>query len=190
MIIISQNISNYDLKIPDESIFRINLAWCNNLKEFESILSQNKEHAMFVDLPVGRIKPPNNKYTLEELVPIINNNKNIKYFAISNVESSKDLELFKKEFPNEVTLVPKIESPNGIKNIEEITEFLNYEKKVVMLDHDDLYSAIVRNNENSDNFEEYIRKLVEFCKTKNISLLRTVGVVFSDDENRITQYVK
>jgi len=36
----------------------------------------------------------------------------------------------------------------------------------------------------------YIKKLDDYCQENNISLLRTVGVVFSDDERRLTQYEK
>ena len=35
MILISQNVENYDLTLPKDVIFRINLAWCNSLKELE-----------------------------------------------------------------------------------------------------------------------------------------------------------
>ena len=59
-----------------------------------------------------------------------------------------------------------------------------------MLDHDDLFSSIIKNNENKEKFQEYIKTLVQYCNENNISLLRTVGVVFSDDEKRITQYEK
>ena len=59
-----------------------------------------------------------------------------------------------------------------------------------MLDHDDLFSNIIKNNENKDNFQMYIKKLDEYCEKNQISLLRTVGVVFSDDERRLTQYEK
>ena len=59
-----------------------------------------------------------------------------------------------------------------------------------MLDHDDLFSSIIRNNENKDNFQNYMKKLIDFCSQNNISLLRTVGVMFSDDEKRVTQYEK
>ena len=38
--------------------------------------------------------------------------------------------------------------------------------------------------------QQYIKKLVDYCENNDISLLRTVGVVFSDDEKRITQYKK
>ena len=43
------------------------------------------------------------------------------------------------------TIVPKIESRAGIKNILEIVDVLGKEK-IVMLDHDDLYSEILRNH--------------------------------------------
>jgi len=59
-----------------------------------------------------------------------------------------------------------------------------------MLDHDDLFSSIINNNEDKNSFQEYIKNLVDFCEENNISLLRTVGVMFSDDEKRITQYEK
>ena len=59
-----------------------------------------------------------------------------------------------------------------------------------MLDHDDLFSSIIRKNEDKKSFQEYVRKLIDFCEKENISLLRTVGVMFSDDEKRTPQYEK
>ncbi len=59
-----------------------------------------------------------------------------------------------------------------------------------MLDHDDLFSNIIKNNEEKENFHKYIKKLDDYCDEHNISLLRTVGVLFSDDERRLTQYEK
>ena len=190
MIIISQNAANYNVKFPKDCVFRINLAWCNNLAELEEILKRHKEHEIFVDLPINRVKPPNNSYSLNELFPIIKHNKQIKYFAVSNVETANDLTKFQESIPEWVTIIPKIESPNGIENIQEITDSLNYTKKYVMLDHDDLFSAIIRNNQSHDIFQNYVKKLVNFCEENGISLLRTVGVIFSDDEKRTTQYVK
>jgi citrate lyase beta subunit len=141
-------------------------------------------------LPQGRIKPPNNKYSLEEMIPILESNKQIKYFAVSNVEGKNDLQPFLDKLPDHINIVPKIESPNSILNIKEICDALKTEEKVVMLDHDDLFSSIIRKNENKNNFQKYIRKLIDFCEKENISLLRTVGVMFSDDEKRTTQYEK
>ena len=190
MLIISQNIESYNIKLPENTVFRINMAWCNNLKELESKLNKNKEMKFFIDLPIGRIKPPNNKYTLDEIIPIIKSNSNIQYFAVSNVESRNDLEPFLKKLPDRIIIVPKIESPTAIENIDEICNELKYEKRIIMLDHDDLFSSIIHSNEDEEKFQQYIKKLVDYCENNDISLLRTVGVVFSDDEKRITQYKK
>ena len=191
MLLISQNIKNhYNLEFPDDVVLRINLAWCNNLEELKEKLSNDKNAKFFLDLPQGRIKPPNNKYSLEEMIPILESNKQIKYFAVSNVEGKNDLQPFLDKLPDHINIVPKIESPNSILNIKEICDALKTEEKVVMLDHDDLFSSIIRKNENKNNFQKYIRKLIDFCEKENISLLRTVGVMFSDDEKRTTQYEK
>ena len=190
MLLVSQNAGNYNIILPNDTIFRINLAWCNNINELEEKLSNNKKSEFFIDLPVGRIKPPNNRYTLDDMIPIIKTHSNVKFFAVSNVESKNDLIEFLEKLPNSVNIVPKIESPNAVQNIDEICNALKTDKKIVMLDHDDLFSSIIRNKDNKDSFQNHIKKLVDYCQENNIELLRTVGVVFSDDEKRITQYEK
>ena len=59
-----------------------------------------------------------------------------------------------------------------------------------MLDHDDLFSSIKRNNEEQSMFQTYVKQLITSCKENDVGILRTVGVVFSDDEKRETQYIK
>ena len=190
MLIISQNLSNYNFPIPDNAIYRINLAWVNSLTDLSELLSTNSDHKIFIDLPIGRTKPPHNSYTFEELIPILEENPNVKYLAISNVNSSDDLKNFINVVPKHVELVPKIESPEGVTNIENITRFMTYSEKVVMLDHDDLFSALTKKGESPTKFKEYINTLQNFCFENNITLLRTIGVVFSDMEKRETQYMK
>ena len=190
MLLVSQNAENYDIVLPNDTVFRINLAWCNTIKELDEKLSNNKESDFFIDLPVGRIKPPNNRYTLDDMIPIIEKHPNVKFLAVSNVESKNDLIEFLEKLPTSVNIVPKIESPIAVQNIDEICNALKTDKKIVMLDHDDLFSSIIRNKENKDTFQDYIKKLVDYCQENDIELLRTVGVVFSDDEKRITQYEK
>ena len=190
MLLVSQNAGNYNIILPNDTIFRINLAWCNNINELEEKLSNNTQSDFFIDLPVGRIKPPNNRYTLDDMIPIIKAHSNVKFFAVSNVESKNDLIEFLEKLPDSINIVPKIESPNAVQNIDKICNALKTEKKIVMLDHDDLFSSIIRNKDNKDSFQNYIKKLVDYCQENNIELLRTVGVVFSDDEKRITQYEK
>jgi len=140
-------------------------------------------------LPVGRTKPPNNKYSFDDIVIILKKNDNIRYFAISNVNSADNIRELIEKIPKHVSLVPKIESPDGVKNIEEITKLLG-DKKIIMLDHDDLYSNLIKKNEEPEKFKEYISNLSNFCQKNNIIMLRTIGVIFSDEETRITQYSK
>ena len=189
MLIVSQNLLNYDVKLKSNTIFRVNLAW-TTLKELKKILRRHSKKTIFFDLPINRIKPPNNNYSIDDLVPILKKYTNIKYFAISNVEKKEDLLEYKKIIPNHITIVPKIESVNGIMNIKEITNELEAGNKVVMLDHDDLFSSIIKSKKSVSLFKNNMVKLVIFCKKNKITLLRTVGVVFSDDEFRTTQYVK
>ena len=189
MRIFSQNLINYNIPLPENSILRINLAWINALDELKSLLKKHENYKIFLDLPIGRTKPPNNKYSFDDLYEILSVNKNIKYFAISNVNSSQDLKKFIDKIPNHVSLVPKIESPEGVTNIKNIVESLG-NKKIIMLDHDDLFSNIIKKNENAEKFKDYIINLTEFCKTNNVTMLRTIGVVFSNEETRTTQYVK
>jgi citrate lyase beta subunit len=190
MLIVSQNALNQNIQFPDSTVYRINLAWINGIDELEKLLVQHSDQPIFLDLPKGRIKPPNNRYTLEDLFNILNIHKNIKYFAISNVNSSEDLTIYKKVIPKQIILVPKIESPTAVMNIKNIIETIPTSEKIIMLDHDDLYSSLIKNNEPSTKFTEYIKKLSDFCDENNVSLLRTIGVIFSDDEKRTTQYVQ
>ena len=189
MRIFSQNILNYDIEIPVDSILRINLAWVNTLDDLISILKKHESSKIFLDLPIGRTKPPNNKYSFDDLISIISRNKNVRYFAISNVNSSNDVIPFIGKIPLHVTLVPKIESPDGVANIDEITKSLG-DEKIIMLDHDDLFSNLVKRNESPDKFKEYISNLTNFCTQNNVIMLRTIGVIFTDEETRVTQYMK
>ena len=188
--IISQNTTNYGIQVPNDTILRINLAWCSSIKQLKDILDKHKNNSIFLDLPIRRIKPPNNKYTLDDLIPVISSYNQIRYFAISNVESPDDLESFIKKLPPGVILVPKIESPTAIKNISDIVNVLPANEKILMLDHDDLFSAIIKSNESTDVFKKYIQQLMDYCNSNKIILLRTIGVIFSDEEKRISEYIK
>jgi len=189
MKIFSQNLINYDIPLPENSIYRINLAWINTLDELKDLLKKHESNKIFVDLPIGRTKPPNNKYSFDDLYTILFSNKNIKYFAISNVNSSNDIKEIIDKVPDHVNIVPKIESIEGVSNIKNIVDVLQKEK-IIMLDHDDLYSNLIKKNESPEKFKDYIFELTEFCQKNNVTMLRTIGVVFSDDEKRITQYMK
>ena len=188
MLIFSQNLANYGLPIPENAIFRVNLAWVNSLKELEVILGKHRSHQIFLDLPASRTKPPNNKYDVDDLIPIIKSNQNIKYFAISNINSLDDLEMYISLVPKHVTLIPKIESVEGVSNIKQITDALG-DTKIIMFDHDDLYSSIIKSKQPISKFLECFNRLAEHCNEQNVVLLRTIGVVFGDQEKKITDYI-
>ena len=190
MILISQNVTNYDIPIPENSVFRINLAWVNSITELKKLLEIHQSHVIFLDLPVNRTKPPNNKYSLNDVISILENYDNIKFIAISNVETEKDLTEYLKVVPKNITIVPKIESHTGIENIKDIVKKLEYEKRIIMLDHDDLYADLLKSNISSDKFSYYVNNLNEFCKSNNIILLRTIGIIFSDENKNVSDYIR
>ena len=190
MILVSQNLTNYDVPIPENSVFRINLAWVNSIEELKTLVEKHHTHSIFVDLPINRTKPPNNKYSLGDIVSILEKYDNIKYLAVSNVEKEQDLEEYVRLVPKTITIIPKIESHRGVDNIEEITKKLEYNERIVMLDHDDLYSNLLKSNISAEEFSTYINKLVEFSKENNIMLLRTIGIVFSDETKKVSDYIR
>ena len=67
MLIISQNLTNYDISLPNDAIFRINLAWVNSLDELKKLLKKHETQTVFLDLPRNRTKPPHNKYSFREI---------------------------------------------------------------------------------------------------------------------------
>ena len=83
--------------------------------------------------------------------------------------------------PKSITLVPKIESILGIKEINKIISALKEKKKIIMLDHDDLFSNILSENQSVDYYIKLIESLVDFCRLEEVMLLRTRGVIFSED---------
>ena len=107
---------------------------------------------------------------------------------MSNIHSVEDLKIYLNAIPKQVTIVPKIESVDGVTNVKQITDALGIEK-ILMLDHDDLYSSIISSKQPTSKFLECFNILVDYCNNHNIILLRTIGVVFSDQEKRITDYI-
>ena len=180
MLIISQNLAKYGISFPEDAIYRINLAWIDSINELIEILNKHLNQSIYLDLPIGRLKPPNNKYAIEDLLTLIKSNDHIKYFAISNVECKENLTKYINLLPNKVRIVPKIETPKGVLDIQEITDAIPYPEKIVMLDHDDLYTSLARVGESS-KFRGYISQLVNFCEKNHIILLRIRGVIFSDE---------
>ena len=77
-----EDITNYDIQIPENAVFRINLAWVNSINELKKLLELHKAHDIFLDLPINRTKPPNNRYSLEGIISILQDHNNVKYIAV------------------------------------------------------------------------------------------------------------
>ena len=157
MLIISQNLTNYNIPIPKDAIFRVNLAWCDSIAQLNDILKKHSNIPIFLDLPIKRIKPPNNRYAIEDLVSVVNSNQHIRYLAISNVESDTDLKKYVELFPKNLIIIPKIESSKAIENLQNIASMLNGPEKIFMLDHDDLFSDILKKSESESKFKEHMK---------------------------------
>lgn len=176
--IASQNLLSSNMKFPKGTILRINLAWHKNLDSIASMLSEYIDYDIFLDIPIGRKKPPNHDHDLDKISSLANSFENVKYVAISNVEKSADIAYHCKVF--KAKIVPKIESNEGIKNLEHILDAMNYEPPIIMLDHEDLFSSLVSMKRES-HYLRVVDALVSTCKKRKVELLRVKGIIFTND---------
>jgi len=180
MLLVSQNLLRYGTKFPKDTVLRVNLAWVSSLNKLQSFLSEYNND-IFLDYPIGRTKPPSNKYELEEIKELIKKNERIKYFAVSNVESADDIKQAISLLSSLLLIVPKIESKAAVENLSDISSILEGQK-IFMLDHDDLFSDLINNKIPPTEFFSYIEQVENFCNENSIKLLRTRGVIFSDED--------
>ena len=178
MIIASQNILNYGVELPAGAFLRLNLAWHYNLKSAKKLLYEYEGYEIFLDVPMGRKKPPNFTHEINDIMALVANFSNIEYVAISNIENSGQVIYYQGLF-SRVKIVPKIETYIGIRNARDIIQALNYRDKVIMLDHQDLHSDLISMGR-EDEYLELVGILEKTCQEKGALLLRTVGVVFSE----------
>ena len=68
-----ETINNCNLKMK-----KAFAAFTNDLGSLRDILDKHKDHTIFIDLPKDRTKPPNNKYSMDEIKPILENYSNIR----------------------------------------------------------------------------------------------------------------
>ena len=104
MLLVSQNLVNYDMPLPSNITLRVNLAWVSDYKQLSQILEKS-ENDFFLDVPLGRLKPPNNIIPLEKVKEFVKKYPKIKYLAISNVESDKIIKKFISLFGEKVKIV-------------------------------------------------------------------------------------
>lgn len=182
MIVVSQNLLKYGVEIPKDAILRFNLAWQKDITRSNTyaILMKYYKYKILLDIPIGRRKPPNYEHEIQDVVNLVNDCSNIEYVAISNIENYSQVMFYQSKFKGS-KIVPKIESYIGLRNVKEIIRALNYEDKVLMLDHQDLYSDLARMGVESD-YLGLVDALEEGCKNAGVHLLKSIGIVFSDGE--------
>jgi len=181
MILVSQNLLKYNIDIPLGAVLRVNLAWHKDSNSARELLEEYEEYDIFLDVPIGRKKPPNFEHGFKDIIKLIKEFSNIEYVAISNVENGKDVGYFQNRIFKPVKIVPKIETYAGVKASDEIIFALNYHPEILMLDHQDLYSDLVRLNREK-NYLNVVNDLITVCTNRKAQLLRTIGVIFSTEE--------
>jgi len=174
MLLISNNVQKY-MEIPDDAVIRVNMAWVPTIDILEEILQKNKDKIIFLDYPEGRAKPPKPILTLSDAYLMCQKYLNIKYFAVSNVESVARVLEIKNNLPLHVDFVPKIETLKGITNLHNLISTANV--TTIMLDKEDLYTDVGKQN---TSFFKCVDLAREICKELDVTLLELEGVVFSN----------
>jgi len=172
MILISNNVGKY-MRLPKDAIIRVNMAWIKTVEDLDKILIKNNTKKVFLDYPQGRSKPPKPTLTLEQGYEFCAKYPNINYFAVSNIEQISNIKEIQAKLPTHVEFVPKIETLKGVKNLTNIVYDCGI--KTLMLDKEDLYLDVKKNN---DEFFKCIELTRGICEGLNVNLLELEGVVF------------
>ena len=174
MIVVSNHLfATTHLGFPKDVVVRVNLAW---MKDKETALKTLKgiKHDVYLDYPQGRSKPPKPTLTLKEAMTFAKQFKNVKYFAVSNVEEPEEVKKMRAALPKAIEFVPKIETKRGVKNLPAIIKAGRI--KYAMLDKEDLYIDVGRD---SDVFDILNNAARTSAKAAGITLLELQGVVFA-----------
>jgi len=173
MILASNHLMSLEgLTLPANFVLRVNLAYVNGLVALNEILQTKND--VFLDFPKGRRKPPFGNITLAGAIGITNTYNNIKYFAISNTEDSKQIETIKECLPSRISVVPKIETIRGVLYLQEIIN--KVKPSYVMLDTEDLFTDI----RDIGIFTKMCSKVEAVCNMNGVKLLKLSGVIFCD----------
>jgi len=120
MLLISNHLLHSIVPFPDKAVVRINLAWIKDIPALKKAL--DIDHDVCIDFPEGRTKPPVPAISFFEVLKVIARFNNVKYIAVSNIESGNIAYLFNSALPKGVGFIPKIESRKGIENFDDIRE--------------------------------------------------------------------
>ena len=153
-------------------VIRINMAHVKDIKELYRFV--RVDYDIFLDYPKGRTKPPVPTLNINDALEVMSQHKNIKYFALSNVEDVSEVDIICDIIPDTVSFVPKIETLQGVLNLEKI--FNGGRVKHIMLDSEDLFTDIKNDVSLYTYLIERVRKV---CDEHNVKLLELYGVIFN-----------
>jgi hypothetical protein len=176
MLLISNHLLQYPIVIPAGALIRINIAWIGGVFQLGNILETIK-YNVFLDFPEGRQKPPKSNISFQEMMGMVEKHKNVKYVAVSNIESKDVAWLYKQSMPKGVGFVPKIETRKGVDNIQEIIS--EAKSEYIMLDTEDLFTDV----KDATVYLDLVNYIEDVCIKKNVVILKIQGVVFAPWEN-------
>ena len=170
-------LSNHLLTLPEfkdveNVVIRINMAHVKDIKELHKFIKV--DYDIFLDYPKGRTKPPVPTLDINGALEVMSRYKNIKYFALSNIEDVSEVDTICDIIPDTVSFVPKIETLQGVLNLEKIFE--GGRVKHIMLDSEDLYTNI---KNDVPLYTNLIDRVKNSCDKYDIKLLELYGVVFN-----------
>ena len=173
MILLSNHLINLkQFNSLSDITLRINRAHIKTLQELERLVSV--PYDIFLDYPKGRSKPPKPVLHMPDAIELMQKNKNIKHFAVSNIETSSEVGMITSALPEHVSFVPKIETWQGVVNLDNILK--NNPIKHIMLDAEDLYTSVNNDQELFLYLKDRTRKT---CSDNNVIALELYGVVFN-----------
>ena len=173
MILISNHLLTLnEFKRVEDVVIRINMAHVKDIKELYRFVKV--DYDIFLDYPKGRTKPPVPILDINDALEVMSQYKNIKYFASSNIEDVSEVDIICDIIPDTVSFVPKIETLQGVLNLEKIFKgnLVNH----IMLDSEDLYTDV---SNDVSLYTYLIERIRKSCDKYNVKLLELYGVIFN-----------
>ena len=173
MILLSNHLTQLpQFKNLEDVVIRINMAHVRDMDELERFV--NVPYDVFLDYPKGRTKPPVPSLHIPDALKIMNKYRNVKYFAVSNIETDSETKAIISTLPKHASFIPKIETWKGIINLDTILK--NNPINHIMLDSEDLYTSVSNDQEMFLYLKDRARRT---CKRNNVCILELYGVVFN-----------
>ena len=174
MILVSNNLQGMsELRFCGNVVIRINIAWANTVDDLKAALI-GTEWDVFIDYPEGRTKPPAPRLLYSQVIEVIEDFPQVKYFAVSNIESPNVAGLYARSLEH-IKFVPKIETYRGAWNIAGILKEAHPE--YIMLDTEDLFLSC---GGDARKYTEAFDHVKFTCEKNGVSVLKIQGVVFGE----------